>query len=110
MKYQTTPSFDTDFKNLKQGEQDLFRAALAAFVSAAERRAADPAARWPKRLRVRSVEGAPGIWEMTWSFSGPDGRAPFEWITIEGEPAIRWRRIGGHEIFKEPRERKRRGS
>jgi hypothetical protein len=39
---------------------------------------------------------------MTWSFAGPDGRATFEFITIDGEPAIRWRRIGGHEIFAEP--------
>ena len=57
---------------------------------------------WPKSLRVRDVEGASGIWEMTWSFAGPDGRATFEWITIEGEQAVRWRRVGGHEIFNDP--------
>jgi hypothetical protein len=39
---------------------------------------------------------------MTWSFSGPDGRATFEWTEIEAEPAIRWRRVGGHEIFDAP--------
>jgi len=39
---------------------------------------------------------------MTWSFSGPDGRATFEWIEIDGEPAIFWRRVGGHEILGEP--------
>ncbi|MCL5265766.1 MAG: hypothetical protein M1343_11370 [Chloroflexi bacterium] len=42
------------------------------------------------------------IWEMTWSFSGPDGRATFELASIDGEPAIRWRRIGNHRIFREP--------
>jgi hypothetical protein len=51
---------------------------------------------------VKDVEGAPGIWEMTWSFAGPDGRATFEWIEIRGEPGIRWRRIGGHAIFGAP--------
>lgn len=39
---------------------------------------------------------------MTWSFSGPDGRATFEWIQIDGERAIRWRRGGGHNIFNDP--------
>ena len=62
----------------------------------------DPTAKWPASLRVRSVQRAPGIWEMTWSFSGPDGRATFEWIVIDGEPGIRWRRIGGHAIFGSP--------
>jgi hypothetical protein len=39
---------------------------------------------------------------MTWSFSGPDGRATFEWVLVDGEPGIRWRRIGGHAIFGSP--------
>jgi hypothetical protein len=102
VKYETTPAFDADFKRLTEDEQKLFRKALTAFIPAADRLAADPAARWPKSLRVKDVEGAAGIWEMTWSFSGPDGRATFEWITIDGERAIRWRRVGVHEVFKEP--------
>ena len=28
--------------------------------------------------------------------------AAFEWVTIGKELALRWRRIGGHEIFKQP--------
>ncbi|MFO7531790.1 MAG: hypothetical protein R6W93_04960 [Candidatus Limnocylindrales bacterium] len=48
------------------------------------------------------MQGTTGVWEMTWSFAGPDGRATFEWIEIDGERAIRWRRIGGHEIFGRP--------
>ena len=39
---------------------------------------------------------------MTWSFSGPDGRATFQYVTIAGALAIRWRRIGGHDIFATP--------
>ena len=58
--------------------------------------------KWPKNLRIKDVEGAPGIWEITWSFSGPDGRATFEYTLIDGELALRWRRIGGHTIFKKP--------
>jgi hypothetical protein len=51
---------------------------------------------------VKDVEGAPGVFEMTWSFAGPDGRATFEWTTIEGALGLRWRRIGGHRILREP--------
>jgi hypothetical protein len=52
-------------------------------------------------LRVRGVEGAPGIFEMTWA---PDGRATFEYgkEISPGEPHIIWRRVGGHDIFGAP--------
>jgi hypothetical protein len=39
---------------------------------------------------------------LTWSFSGPDGRATFEFVTIDGELGILWRRIGDHRIFMRP--------
>ncbi len=103
MKWETTPAFAADLRRLSPEEWQLFRSVTREqFVPAAERRVASVQARWPKKLRVKPVQGAPGIWEMTWSFAGPDGRATFEWITIEGEPAIRWRRVGGHEIFADP--------
>ncbi|HVA27195.1 MAG TPA: hypothetical protein VNF68_03395, partial [Candidatus Baltobacteraceae bacterium] len=56
----------------------------------------------PKNLRIRDVEDATGVWEVTWSFSGPDGRATFEVFEAEDKQGIRWRRIGGHEIFSKP--------
>lgn len=103
MKYQTTEAFKGDLRRLSKDERKLFQEAVRAhFIPAAERRAADPAGPWPKRLRVKDVKGAPGIWEMTWSFSGPDGRATWEWAQIDGEPAIRWRRVGNHSIFDKP--------
>lgn len=103
MKFERTPAFDGDWKRLVEPERATFRAAVQEdFHPACERRRVDPAAPWPKKLRIRDVEGAPGIWEMTWSFSGPDGHATFEWVEIDGEPGIRWRRIGGHAIFGDP--------
>ena len=103
MKYITTPAFDGDVGRLTEDERKLFGKAVNKFAQAADTVAADPGrTKWPKALRVKSVEGAPGIWEMTWSFSGPDGRATFEWTTINDQAAIRWRRVGGHAIFKEP--------
>ena len=54
-----------------------------------------------KRLRVKGVKGATGIFEMTWA---DDGRATFEYgePVREGEAHIVWRRIGTHDIFTEP--------
>jgi len=51
---------------------------------------------------VKRVEGAPGVWEMTWSWSDPDGRATWQWTQVDGEPAILWRRIGTHAILDRP--------
>ena len=53
-------------------------------------------------MRVGKLEGTAGIWEMTWSKANPDGRATWEWVTIDGEAGIRWRRVGDHGIFKDP--------
>jgi hypothetical protein len=54
-------------------------------------------------MRVKKVEGAEGIWEMTFSQSDPDGRATWEWTTIDGQPAIRWRRVVAHDILGNPK-------
>lgn len=102
MKYVVLDSFKADYKRLSQSEQAAFKKTLPDFAAACDRYALDPSVAWPATLRVKDVESAPGIWEMTWSFSGPDGRATFEWIQVAGELAVRWRRIGGHVIFKNP--------
>ena len=104
MKYAQTDRFKSDVRRLSAHEKQTFRQIVRErFIPAAERAVADPGvASWPKSLRVKDVEGAPGIWEMTWSFSGPDGRATFEWCEFDGEPGILWRRVGGHEIFADP--------
>jgi hypothetical protein len=78
------------------------RVVLDTFVPAAVSATSEPGTVWPPSLRVKRVEAAPGIWEMTWSFSGPDGRATFEWIEIDSAPAILWRRVGTHAIYREP--------
>ena len=103
MKFEVTPAFEGDWARLSGSERATFREVVTErFHPACERRRADPTSAWPTSLRVKDVEGAPGVWEMTWSFAGTDGRATFEWIEIDGEPAIRWRRIGGHAIFGAP--------
>lgn len=103
MKFERTPRFEADLKRLSRKDRETFvRVALDRFEPAAARVADEPGTTWPRSLRVRRVEAAPGIWEMTWSFAGPDGRATFEWIELEGQPAIRWRRVGTHAVFRDP--------
>jgi hypothetical protein len=103
MKFVTTPAFDGDYRRLKPEHQATFREAVKTkFAPACARIAADPAAGWPKSLRVKAVQGAPGVLEMTWSFAGPDGRATFELVLTDGELMCRWRRVGGQDVFKAP--------
>lgn len=102
MKFEVTDAFRGDRKRLSESERRLVGEVIPTFVAACDRYAADPTTAWPASLRVKDVEGAPGILEMTWSFAGPDGRATFEWVQMDGQLAVRWRRIGGHSIFKNP--------
>src|SRR3989304_4747037 len=52
-------------------------------------------------LRVKRLVTHPGVWEMTWA---PDGRATFHY-GAEQRPGFRhiiWRRVGTHDIFRDP--------
>lgn len=103
MKFETTPAFDADYRRLKQEHRQTFRQVVVAkFIPACDALAADPATPWPRSLRVKAVQGAPGVLEMTWSFASPDGRATFELVTVENELRCRWRRVGDHALFGNP--------
>lgn len=103
MKFRTTPRFDGDWKALPKDHQRRFRKLMEAFNAACEGYLADPGGfNWPAGLRVTPLVSAKGLWEMTWSFAGQDGRATVEFVQIDGEPGVQWRRIGRHEIFKSP--------
>ena len=102
MKYDRADSFKADYKSLPDAHKKLFKEAVLAINDAFARHTGNGPLRWPARLRIKDVEGTPGVWEMTWSFSGPDGRAMFDFYDVDGQQAIRWRRIGDHSIFKNP--------
>lgn len=103
MKFETTPAFDSDYRRLRSEHVAEFRKVVQEkFIAACDAFAADPATPWPASLRVKSVRGTPGVLEMTWSFASPDGRATFELITVEDELRVRWRRVGDHDVFKNP--------
>jgi len=67
------------------------------FLTCGERICAPSETPWPKRLRVHKIGE---VYSLTWSFSGPDGRALF---TIgpdsDGEP-LTWLAIGYHDIYQ----------
>jgi len=103
VRYERTERFRRDYRRLSDEEKDEFRRAVREqFHPALERHRKEPGEPWPKPLRVKGISGAKGIWEMTWSFTDPDGRATWEWAEVDGETGIRWRRVGSHAIFKDP--------
>ncbi len=103
MKYERTEHFKRDHHRLGPTEQEEFKRIIRdEFVPAVEQYVSEPGSPPASRLRIKGVKGARGVWEMTWSFTDPDGRATFEWVQIDGEPAIRWRRVGSHSIFRDP--------
>ena len=102
MKFERTQTFVNEWARLTEVERALALEAVRSFVRAcndAERDGKPP--RFPTKLRVKGVKGTPGVMEMTWNFRRPDGRATWQWIEIDGVRAVRWRRLGGHEIFKD---------
>lgn len=103
MKFETTPAFDADYRRLTPEHAAAFRAVVRErFAPACDAYAKEPDTPWPAGLRVKSVRGASGVLEMTWSFTGPDGRATFELVTVDGELRCRWRRVGDHAVFHDP--------
>lgn len=102
MKYTYDDRFLTEFLRLSSHERALFLAAVAAMNAAYAARGARARPSWPAHLRVRPMKGHKGIYEMTWSFTGPDGRATFSLTDADGEPVIAWRRIGSHAVYRDP--------
>ncbi|GAA3237068.1 hypothetical protein GCM10010468_71700 [Actinocorallia longicatena] len=95
--FETLARFDRDFAKLTPEQRTRFRKVLTeSFVP-------DLASDGPFRpgLRVKGVQAAPGVFEMTWA---PDGRATFQYgdEVRAGETHIIWRRIGTHDIFDPP--------
>lgn len=88
--------FSADFDRLSPAQQSAFIVVIAHFVEDLSE-----GGRFRKGLRVKGVQGASGVFEMTWA---DDGRATFQYgdAVFEGEPHVIWRRVGTHEIFKQP--------
>jgi hypothetical protein len=94
--YAWVARFRADFERLTPAQQALFLAAVEQFVEDVQRNRT-----FRKGLRVKGIQGATGIFEMTWA---ADGRATFEYgeAVTAGEPHVVWRRVGTHEVFNNP--------
>jgi hypothetical protein len=90
-------SFWRDWDKLTPQQQRAFREAVAQFIADL----ANGGQGFHPRLRVKRVQGHPGVWEMTWAY---DGRATFQYgeEVHSGQPHVIWRRIGTHSIFRRP--------
>lgn len=102
MKFDTEEEFVADYRRLTNEERALFRQVIRQINEAYAQRGNQQLPRWPASLQVRRMSDTPGVWELTWSFSGPDGRATFALITVDNEVVLKWRRIGDHGIFSRP--------
>jgi hypothetical protein len=72
VKFETTPAFDSDYRRLAPEHAASFRQVVRdKFAPACDAFADDPSRPGPASLRVKSVRGAPGVLEMTWSFASP---------------------------------------
>lgn len=92
--YTKLPRFQKDLDQLSADEKERFWRAVERFVEDLKRGKG-----FRPGLRIRGVQGAPGIFEMTWA---PDGRATFHYgdPIREGEIHVVWRRVGTHNILR----------
>ena len=93
--FSRTERFRSDYAGLTATERAMFRTAVAKFIADL------PSRRFRPSLRVRGVQGAVGVFELTWA---DNGRATFEYgrAVREGETHVVWRRVGTHEILSRP--------
>ncbi len=95
--YELPDSVYAEYAKLSREQRRAFRRALARFIEAL----CNQPTMFPGGLRVKGVQGHPGVFEMTFA---PDGRATFEYgdELVAGEPHVIWRRVGDHSIFRQP--------
>ena len=83
--------FRRDFARLTAEQKAVFRAAATKFVADL------PSGGFRPGFRVKGVQRAVGVFEMTWA---DDGRATFDYgpAVHQGETHVAWRRVGTHDI------------
>jgi hypothetical protein len=94
--YAKTLRFEQDLDRLSRDERRRFREVTDRFVEDLRRGEG-----FRPGLRVRGVQGADGVFEMTWA---PNGRATFEYGPPRrpGHAHIVWRRVGTHAVLVDP--------
>jgi hypothetical protein len=95
--FERSRRFRREYLALSPEQRAAFKQALRLFIEALRRQ--PPAC--PPSLRVKRVQGHPGVWELTFA---ADGRATFAYgEEVEpGQPHVVWRRVGDHSILSDP--------
>jgi len=93
--FEALPRFWRDYDRLSPEQRAAFQEAVEKFVDDLGQ------ARLRPGLRVKGIQGAKGIFEVTWANDGP---ATFQFgeSIRPGEPHVIWRRCGTHEILAAP--------
>jgi hypothetical protein len=93
--YTVTRRFRRDLRRLTPAQRTTFRRAVQRFVEDLGTGSFRPG------LRVKRIQGAEGIFEMSWA---PDGRATFEHGPEigAGGPDVIWRRVGTRGVLADP--------
>ncbi len=91
------PWFWREWDRITPQQQRAFREAVGIFIADL----AKGGHGFNPRLRVKRMQGHPGVWEMSWA---PDGRATFEYgdEVHAGQAHIIRRRVGTRSIFRRP--------
>lgn len=95
--YEAGRRFLREYAKLSEDKRRAFREARQKLVAGLRK---DPP-EFPGDLRVKRVQGTPGVWEITFA---PDGRATFAYgpEVREGQAHLTWRRIGTHDVLGDP--------
>ena len=90
------PSFWRDWQTLSHEQRLAFLAAVSKMKDDLKAKSA-----FRKSLRIKGIQKFSGIFEMTWA---DDVRATFSYgiSQLPGEAHIIWRRVGFHDIFRNP--------
>jgi len=88
-------SFWRDWEQLTDEQRELFLQMIPKFVDDLR------SGSFRGGLRVKGLKGARGVFEVTWA---PDGRATFAFGRERkaGEPHVIWRRVGTHDVLRNP--------
>lgn len=101
MQFYFTEKFKRDYKKLKSEHTNQFENVFESFMDELENHLANKSP-MPAKYRFKILRQSDGVMAMTWSDSRPAGRATFHIEEHSGEPVLVWRRIGTHDIYREP--------